>query len=126
MGNITGQFSATVPGGPALSLKLQIPYQSYDVTSAPIAANAANVVLDVQPSTTPGDVVFVVVYSDLYGAGLTYEVDGGGTAYALDAPHLMMGGAVNYMNAVAPPQKLTFTSTLAKDANVTVVVGRKS
>ena len=126
MGNITGQFQATVPGGPALSFKLQVPYQSYDVTSATIAANAANVALDVQPSTTPGDVVFVVVSSDQYGSGLTYKVDGGATAYALDAPHIMMGGAVAYMNAAAPPQKLTFTSTLTKDANVQVVVGRKS
>lgn len=126
MGNITGQFSATVPGGPALSLKLQIPYQSYDVTSATIAASAANIDMDVQPSTTPGDVIFVVVYSDQYGAGLTYKVDGGATAYVLDGPHIMMGGAVAYMNAAAPPQKLTFTSTLTKDANVQVVVGRKS
>jgi uncharacterized membrane protein len=126
MGNITGNFQASVPGGPALNLKLQVPYQSYDVTSATIAASASNVALEIQPSTTVGDVVFVVVYSDQYGAGLTYKVDGGTTAIALDAPHIMMGGAVAYMNSAAPPQKLTFTSTLTKDANVQVVVGRKS
>jgi uncharacterized membrane protein len=126
MTNITGQIQATVPGGPAINLPLQVPYQSYDVTSATIAASATNVVLDVQPSTTPGDVIFVAVSSDQYGTGLTYKVDGGATAYVLDYPHIMMGGAVAYMNATAPPQKLTFTSTLTKDANVRVVVGRKT
>jgi len=126
MGNITGQFSATVPGGPALNLKLQVPYQSYDVTSATIAASASNVALEIQPSTTVGDVVFVVVYSDQYGAGLTYKVDSSTTVVVLDQPHIMMGGAVNYMNPAAPPQKLTFSSALTKDANVQVVVGRKS
>jgi hypothetical protein len=30
------------------------------------------------------------------------------------------------MNAGAPPQKLTFSSTLAKDANIQVVVGHKN
>lgn len=126
MGNITGQFSATVPGGPALNLKLQVPYQSYDVTSATIPASALSVALEIQPSTTAGDVVFVVVYSDQYGAGLTYKVDSGTTAFALDAPHIMMGGAVAYMNPTAPPQKLTFSNALTKDANVQVVVGRKT
>jgi hypothetical protein len=39
----------------------------------------------------------------------------------------MLGsGAVGFMNAGAPPQKLTFSSTLAKDANVQIVVGRKN
>jgi hypothetical protein len=30
------------------------------------------------------------------------------------------------MNGGAPPQKLTFSSTLAKDANIQVVAGRKN
>ena len=39
---------------------------------------------------------------------------------------MMLGsGAVGFMNAGAPPQILTFSSTLTKDAHVQVVVGRK-
>jgi len=67
------------------------------------------------------------VSSDTYGAGLTYKVDGSSDAHAVDAPHVMLGsGAVGFMNAGAPPQTLTFSSTLTKDANVQVVVGRKT
>lgn len=128
MSNITWQFQATIPGGPALTLSQpSIAIQAYDVATAKIAAGAPGVAVSVQPSSTSGDVVFVVVTSDLYDAGLTYKVDGSSDAHALDAAHVLLGaGAVGFMNAGAPPQTLTFTSTLAKDANVQVVVGRKN
>ena len=127
MSTITWQFQATIPGGPAFTINQPpIAVQAYDVAAATIGAGAS-VDVSVQPSSTPGDVVFVVVSSDLYDAGLTYVVDGGTDSHALDAPHVLLGaGAVGFMNASAPPQKLTFTSTLAKDANVQVVVGRKN
>jgi hypothetical protein len=127
MSTITWQFQATIPGGPAFTISQPpIAIQAYDVASVTIAAGASGVAVSVQPSSTSGDVVFVVVNSDLYDAGLTYKVDGSSDAHALDAPHVLLGaGAVGFMNAGAPPEKLTFTSTLAKDANVQVVVGRK-
>jgi hypothetical protein len=128
MSNITWQFQATIPGGPAFTINQPpITVQAYDVASAKIAAGASGIAVSVQPSSTAGDVVFVVVTSDLYGAGLTYKVDGSPDTHALDGPHVMLGaGAVGFMNGGAPPQTLTFTSTLAKDANVQVVVGRKN
>jgi hypothetical protein len=128
MSSITWQFQASIPGGPAFTISQpNIAVQAYDVASATIAAGATNVAVNVQPSTTSGDVVFVVVSSDTYDTGLTYKVDGSADAHAVDAPHVMLGsGAVGFMNAGAPPQKLTFSSTLGKDANVQVVVGRKT
>jgi len=128
MSTFTWQFQATIPGGPAFTINQPpITVQAYDVASATIAAGASGVDVSIQPSSTSGDVVFVVVNSDLYDAGLTYVVDGGADSHALDAPHVLLGaGAVGFMNAGAPPQKLTFTSTLAKDANVQVLVGRKN
>lgn len=128
MSNITWQFQAAIPGGPSFTMtEPTIEVQAYDVASATITAGASNVDVSVQPSSSPGDVVFVVVSSDQYGAGLTYKVDGGANAHVLDAPHVLLGaGAVGFMNAGAPPQKLTFSSTLSKDANVQVVVGRKN
>jgi hypothetical protein len=128
MNNITWQFQAAIPGGPAFTItQPNIGIGAYDVASATIAAGASNVDVVVQPSSTPGDVLFLVVSSDTYGAGLTYTIDGGGTAHALDAPHVMLGaGAVGMMNGGAPPQKLTFSSSLAKDANIQVVAGRKN
>jgi hypothetical protein len=132
MGEITWQFQASIPGGPALSIiQPNIAVGAYDVASATIKAAAppgpSNVDVVVQPSSTVGDVVFMVVMSDTYDAGLTYKIDGGATAHALDAPHVMLGaGAVGFMNGGAPPQKLTFSSTLAKDVNIQVVAGRKN
>jgi hypothetical protein len=128
MSTITWQFQATIPGGPALAISHPpIDVQAYDVATATIAPGASNIELNVQPSSTAGDVVFVVVNSDQYGGGLTYVVDGGTDKHALDAPHVLLGGgAVGFMNAGAPPQTLTFSSTLTKDAHVQVVVGRKN
>jgi len=128
MSNITWQFQASIPGGPAFTISQpNIPVAAYDVASATIAAGASNIDVSVQPSSTAGDVVLVVVSSDTYDAGLTYKVDGGATAHALDAPHVMLGaGAVSFMNGGAPPQKLTFSSSLAKDVNIQVVAGRKN
>ena len=127
MSTITWQFQATIPGGPAFTINQPpIAIDAYDVASATIAAGATGVDVTVQPSTTPGDVVLVIVNSDLFDAGLTYVVDGGTATHALDAPHVLLGsGAVGFMNGGAPPQTLTFDSTLPKDANVQVVVGRK-
>ncbi len=128
MSNITWQFQAAIPGGPAFTItQPNIAVGAYDVASATIAAGASNIDISVQPSSSPGDVVFVVVSSDTYDAGLTYKVDGAAAAHALDAPHVMLGaGAVGFMNGGTPPQKLTFSSTLAKDANIQVVAGRKN
>jgi hypothetical protein len=128
MTTITWQFQASIPGGPAFTINQPaIEVHAYDVVSTTIAAGASGIAVGVQPSSTSGDVVFVVVNSDQYGDGLTYKVDSSTDAHALDAPHVLLGGgAVGFMNGGAPPQKLTFTSTLAKDANIQVLVGRKT
>jgi len=128
MSTITWQFQAAIPGGPAFTLNQpSIAVQAYDVATATIGAGATGVAVNVQPSSTTGDVILVVVSSDRYDAGLTYTVDGSTDVHALDAPHVLLGsGAVGFMNAGAPPQKLTFDSTLLTDANVQVVVGRKN
>ena len=128
MSDLTWQFQASIPGGPAFLISQPaIAVQAYDVASATVAAGASAVDVNIQPSSTAGDVVFVMVNSDRFDAGLTYVVDGGTDAHALDAPHVLLGsGAVGFMNAGAPPQTLTFSSTLATDAHVQVVVGRKN
>ena len=128
MSTITWQFQASIPGGPTFIItQPNIAVLAYDVASVTIGAGSSNIDVVVQPSSSPGDVVFMVVSSDTYDAGLTYKIDGGATAHALDAPHVMLGaGAVGFMNGGAPPQKLTFSSTLATDTNIQVVAGRKN
>jgi hypothetical protein len=127
MSNINWQFQATIPGGPVLILNQPaIPLGAYDVASLTIAAGTSNVAVPIQPSATAGDVIFLVVSSSIYDAGVNYTVDALPAVHALDGPHVLLGsGAVSFLNNTAPPQKLTFNNTLTKDINLQVIVGRK-
>ena len=127
MGKINWQFQGAIPGGPAFTINQPtIAVDAYDVAAVTIPATASNVEVPIQPSSGAGDVVFLVVSSSQYDPGLSYTVDALGVSHALDGPHILIGsGAVGLLNSAAPPQKLTFNSTLSKDANVQVVVGRK-
>jgi hypothetical protein len=127
MSTITWQFQATIPGGPAFTItQPSIEIQAYDVATATIPKGTTGVNVVVQPSPNTGDVVLVVVNSDVFDAGLTYVVDTSTDIHALDAPHVLLGaGAVGFMNAGTPPQTLTFDNTFTEDAHVQVIVGRK-
>jgi len=128
MSNITWQFQAAIPEGPAFTISQPpIAVQAYDVATATIAAGTSTGVdVVVAPPSTAGDIVLVVVNSDVFDAGITYTVDGGSDEFALDAPHVLLGsGAVKFMNG-GKPQKLTFKNAFTTAANVQVVVGRKN
>jgi hypothetical protein len=57
MSNITWQFQAAIPGGPAFNISQPpIAVQAYDVASVTVAAGASSVDVNVQPSSTTGDV----------------------------------------------------------------------
>ena len=128
MNNVAWQFQAAIPGGPALTLVTpQIAVAAYDVVNVTIAASATGVAVPIQPSTTAGNVILLVISSSQYDAKVTYTVDGIGTSHVLDGPHVLVGaGAVSLLNAVQPPQTLTFDNTLANDINLQIVVGRKT
>jgi hypothetical protein len=127
MVNINWQFQTMIPGGPSLNLaQPAIQADGYDVTSLTLAASASNVAVPIQPATGAGDVIFLVVSSSQYDPGISYTVDGLGVAHVLDGPHTFVGsGAVGFLNSAAPPQKLTFSNTLASKVDVQVFVGRK-
>lgn len=127
MANINWQFQAAVQGGPAITLNdPTIAAAAYDIVQVKVTAATNNVAVPIQPSTTAGDVIFLVVSSDQYDPGVNYSVDALGVSHVLDGPHILVGaGAVGLLNNAAPPQKLTFNNTLTKDINVQVIVGRK-
>jgi len=127
MSNINWQFQATIPGGPVVILNQPIiPVDAYDVVSLTMKAGTSNVAVPIQPSVTAGDVVFLIISSNIYDVGVNYTVDGLSAVHDLDGPHVLLGsGAVSFLNNTAPPQKLTFNNTLTKDINLQVVVGRK-
>jgi len=62
MSTITWQFQAAIPGGPAFTISQpSIAIQAYDVATATIGAGASGVAVNVQPSSTAGDVVLVIL-----------------------------------------------------------------
>jgi hypothetical protein len=130
MVNINWQFQTMIAGGPAFIINQPaIQVDAYDVAAVTVP-QSGSVAVQIQPSSTAGDVVFLVVTSSQY-PGITYTVDALAPVYALDGPHTLVGsGAVAFLTSTAPspappPQKLTFNNTLAKSVNVQVVVGRK-
>jgi hypothetical protein len=127
MPNVNWQFQAAIPGGPSVLLtQPAIPVAAYDVAVVDIAPGASGIDVPIQPSTGAGDVVFLVVSSSVYDPGINYTVDALSVKNVLDGPHVLLGsGAVGFLNNSAPPQKLVFNNTSAKDASVQVVVGRK-
>jgi len=127
MTNISWQFQAAISAGPSVLLNQpSITVAAYDVASVDIPAGSSNVNVPIQPSAAAGDVIFLVISSNLYDPGINYTVDALTVAHVLDGPHVLLGsGAVSLLNSSAPPQKLVFNSTATKDANVQVVVGRK-
>ncbi len=127
MSNINWQFQAAIPGGPAVTVNQpNVAVDAYDVAAVTVPATTNNFAVPIQPGTGAGDVVFLVISSSQYDAGISYTVDALGAAHVLDGPHMLVGaGAVSLLNSTAPPQKLTFNNTLANDINVQVVVGRK-
>jgi hypothetical protein len=127
MVNITWQFQVAVPGGPALTINQpNIQLGAYDVVSVNVPAATSGFVVPVQPSTTAGDVILLVVSSSQYDPGISYTVDALGVSHSLDGPHMLLGsGAVSLLNGAAPPQKLTFNNTLTSDITLQVLAGRK-
>jgi len=126
MVNINWQFQASIQGGPSLAINQpQIQVAAYDVVQKALADGDTAVVVPIQPDSTPGDVVFVAISSDRYGAKLTYKVDKLKTTNVLDGPHLFIGvGAIAFLNSSQPASSLSFSNALGKPANIQVLVGR--
>jgi hypothetical protein len=126
MPNVNWQFHAAIPGGPSLLLNQPgIPIAAYDVAVVDIAPGVSGIDVLIQPSSSTGDVVFLVVSSSVYDPGINYTVDALTVKRVLDGPHVLLGsGAVGLLNNTAPPQKLVFNNTSTKKASVQVMVGR--
>jgi hypothetical protein len=126
MPNVNWQFQAAILGGPSVLLNQPgIPIAAYDVATVDVAHGVTSVDVPIQPSTGTGKVVFLVISSSVYDPNLNYTVDALAVKNVLDGPHVLLGsGAVTFLNSSAPPQKLVFNNTSAKDVTVQVVVGR--
>src|SRR5260370_7401526 len=113
MVNINWQFQTMIAGGPAFIVNQPaIQVDAYDVVTVTVPATTNNVAVPIQPSSTVGDVVFLVITSSQYDPGITYTLDGLSVVHPLDSPHpLVCTGAVAFLNIASPPQNLTFNNT---------------
>jgi hypothetical protein len=125
--NINWSLNVQVTGGPTFGAAQTFEVEAYDPILVTIAAGAADVAVDVQPSDSD-QVSLLLVRADpspAEGETLTYSVDGGAADVALDAPQLLVGdGMVGLLGAA--PKRLTFTSTMAADTEVLIFVARSA
>jgi hypothetical protein len=113
-----------IPNGPAVSIAQSAAIEAYDSISVQIPDGAADESVDVQPGGA-GQVVFLLVSSDQYGAKLTYKVNNASTANELDAQLLLAGqGAMGLLGAA--PNTLKFSNALGVPATIQILVGRKA
>ena len=98
---------------------------AYDKISVRLEQNVSDVDVDVQPSTTAGEVQLLVVKADAYDGGITYSADKGTKTFPLDGPLVLIGsGAVSLL--ASAPQSLRFSNPAAQPVNVEILVGRQT
>jgi hypothetical protein len=98
---------------------------AYDKIGIQLAGAATDVDVDVQPSSTAGDVRLLVITASSYEAQVTVSADAGGTESILDGPFVLIGtGAVELL--AAPPQTLRFNNPDTDPVDIDILVGRQT
>ena len=118
--NVT--LNMQVSDGPKVNISKSIDVDAYTKIDVAIPNDSQDVTVEVQPGGV-GDVKFLLISSDIYGAALTYSGDAGVTTIAMDQPHLFLGSGGAQVSGA--PQSIIFNNGLAEgNANITIVVGR--
>jgi len=130
--NILWKNTIQVDGGLNISFVRSIEVEAYDSISVEIEGSDddegadSGKEIEIQPGEDAGQVKFIAIISDRYDENLTYKVNDNEvatSAHELNQPHVLAGeGAVGIMDAA--PQSLFFTSGIAENANVSILVGR--
>ena len=113
---ISWNFVTSALNGPNVSGQGELKIDAYDKIGVTIIAGATQAV-NLAPS---GTISFLVINPAVPDVNLTYK--GGGSAVALDGPHVLIGtGAVSMIGGATT---LTFTNGTAKDAVIEIMLGR--
>lgn len=120
---INWTVSLQVPGGPRLGQSDALAVEAYDKISVTLEAGASDVDVEVQPSSTAGQVSLLALMASAYAPELTFSADGGSTTRPLVAPVCLIGaGAVSLLDAT--PQQLQLANRTDDPVTVDIVVGR--
>ncbi len=129
--NISWSLNVQVSGGPKISVSQAISVEAYDSIKVTVLGTTpgpadSDKEVEVQPGGV-GQVSFLTVTSNRYDSGLTYKVNSNANpSIVLDKPHILAGqGAVGLLDAAAPTS-LFFSSTIAENAEIHILVGRKA
>ncbi len=120
--------SATLAGGPNLSVASTIEIDAIDSVDITVEEGASDKLVQLQPTTTPGRVKFLMIKSSEYGSALTYKVNADDNPdIPLDHPQVFSGeGAVGALDPGKSPSKFYFSNTLGEDVEIQILVGRDS
>ncbi len=102
-----------------------LPVEAYDVIHVNIADAASDEEVQVQPGGA-GQLRFLLIEAEPYGAQLTYKVNEATASetHQLDSPQIFMGEGALRMLSAAAPATLLFSNALGKTATVRILVGR--
>jgi hypothetical protein len=111
--------------GPRIAASGTQTIDAYDKVSIQLDAEAVDVDVDVQPSTTAGEVQLLVITASSYEAEVTFSADAGTSEFTLDGPVVLIGaGAVGLL--AEPPQSLRFANPDTDPVDIDVLVGRQA
>lgn len=117
-------LSLQLVNGPSTQLAHDLAVDAYDKISIDIIHDAPAVTVDVQPGEAD-EVLFLLIYADRYGTGLTYKVNGTGSAVTLDQPQFFLGkGAISVLDAAPKTLEVENKLAEAEDVKLQVLVGR--
>lgn len=130
--NIQWTTKVLVDGSTEMSLSRSISVEALDSIKVTILGSGngtpdENREVEVQPSTTSGQVKFLAITADRFGDAskfLSYKVNSSANpAITLDQPVVLAGeGGVSVLDPA--PTSLFFSSTYVQDVTIHIVVGR--
>jgi hypothetical protein len=136
---ISWMLNVQVQGGPKISASDTIVVDAYDKIEFSLANDGVEKTVEIQPSSSGGQVQFILICSDHYDDSIVYTIKDSSAAVIntikLDSLQLLMGdGAVGLLDtnptdttSKTPPTSLYFTNTSTHPgASIQILVGRKA
>lgn len=127
---ITVTANIVIRNGPSINLLREVEVDAYEKINVNINDGDSNREIDLWPSDTEKEVVFLAIVSSWYGDSVTYKVKGASTdPLELDQPNLLIGrSSVSMLNSI--PKTLLFSyskpsgeSTAPDSVKIQILVG---